>query len=265
MAKSKAAKAEATVSQEQPAAQAAGLPLFFSAPRALESGRHAKATVAPGADYGFARATNSLPLDAIEFIEASKQYPIVFTGGAQPIPVAVVGLEQANYFVDKEGKWTTDAYIPAYVRQYPFVFFERAEEKKFYLCIDEAASNFSLEGTKEGAALYGENGQPSDLTKNALQFCTSYYNHHLITRNLMEDLTKHGLLAPYHSEATLNSGRKVSLSGFQIIDEKKLNALPDDVYLEFRKKGWLAFIYMALASITNWKMLVTKANTSLAN
>jgi hypothetical protein len=264
MAKAKT-KAEVSSAKEQPAAAAAGLPLFFTAPRALESTRHAKATIAPGSDYGFARATNSLPLDAIEFIEAGKEYPIVFTGGTQPIPVAVVGLEQANYFISNDGKWAADTYVPAYVRQYPFVFFERAEEQKFYLCIDEAAPNFALEGAAEGSALYTKDGQPTDLTKNALQFCTSYYNHHLITRNLMADLTKHGLLAPYHSEATLSSGRKVSLSGFQIIDEAKLNALPDDVLLEFRKKGWLAFIYLALASITNWKRLVAKANAQLAN
>ena len=30
----------------------------------------------------------------------------------------------------------------------------------------------------------------------------------------------------------------------QVIDEAKFNAMPDEVFLDWRKKGWLALVYL---------------------
>lgn len=250
-------KAEAPASAPaQPTAPAAGLPLFFRKPHPLDVKRHKQAAIRPGSEFSFARATNSIPLNAIEFLEAVRHYPIVFTMGDNPMPVAIVGLERANYFVQADNSWKPGAYIPAYVRQYPFVFFERPEEKKFYLCIDEGAPHFKSAPEEGALRLYKDDDKPSDITNNALQFCTAFYNHYLITRNFCEDLKNHKLLMPYQSEAKLASGKVMNLAGFQMINEKALNQLPDKVFLEFRRKGWLPFIYFMLASAANWKRLI---------
>ncbi len=241
--------------------QAQGLPLFFKQPAVLDVGRHGKATVTPITDYGFTRETNSVPLNAIEFIEAAKFYPIVFTVDETPMPVAVLGLEKGNYFVEATGKWKADSYIPAYVRQYPFIFFEQPEQKQFFLCIDEASDAFHADAVEGGAPIYTD-GKASELSNNALQFCTAYYQHHAITKNLCADLVQHKLLGPFQSEATLASGKKLHLSGFQMIDENAFNALPDEVFLEFRKKGWLAFIYLAMSAASNWKRLMDLAGAA---
>lgn len=248
-------------SQAPSAETPAALPLFFRDPRMLDAKRHAKASVSPGGDFSFARATNSVPLNTLEFMEAVKYYPIVFTGHDDPMPAAVVGLEQENYFVGKDGRWQADTYVPAYVRQYPFIFSGAPDQKTFYLCIDEAAAHYHA-GAHEGAeALYTADGKPSALTDNALKFCTSFYQHHVITKNFCADLKRHKLLVPYQSEIRLTSGKTFGFSGFQIIDEKALNALPDEVFLDFRKKGWIGFIYLALASTSNWKRLADKASS----
>lgn len=232
-----------------------GLPLLYKLPSTLDAVRHAGASINTKADFSFTKSTNSLPINAIEFIEAVKTYPIVFTSDESPLPVVIVGLEKNNYFVKADNSWQGSAYIPAYVRQYPFIFFERVEEKKFYLCVDEAAPQFSATKTENSKALYTADGKPTALTSNALKFCTAFYQHHIITSNFCEDLKEHKLLQPYQSEVALTSGKKARLSGFQMIDEKALNALPDKVYLSFRKKGWLPFIYFSLASTSNWKNL----------
>jgi hypothetical protein len=233
-----------------------GLPLLYKQPSALDAARHAQAAIKSSADFSFALNTNSLPLNTIEFIEAAKTYPIVFTNDKNPLPAAIVGFENRNYFVKPDNSWLGNSYIPAYVRQYPFIFYERREENKFYLCVDEAAPHFSKAQSEGAKPLYNADGTVTELANNALKFCTAFYQHHLITRKFCDDLKEHKLLQPYQSQATLNSGRKVQLSGFNIIDEKALNALPDKVYLSFRKKGWIPFIYFALASTSNWKRLV---------
>ncbi len=232
-----------------------GLPLFYKQPIPLDSLRHATSSVIHKNNFPFAKNVNSIPLNTIEFIEASKTYPIVFTVGENPLPVAIVGLEQENYFINPDNSWRQGTYLPAYVRQYPFIFMEHTKEKKFFLCVDEAAESFS-NTQKDGASkLYNDNGEATEFTNNALKFCTSFYQHHIITSGFCADLQEHKLLQPYSSEVVLSSGRKAQLSGFQMIDEKALNALPNKAYLALRDKGWIPFIYFTLASISNWKNL----------
>lgn len=257
--KTKAASAAPTARKSKPIEAVEGMPLFFRKPAVVDKERHAKAGLKPTTNVAFAQATNSLPLNTIEFLEASKHYPIVFTNEPEPTPTVIVGMETTNYFVDAKGQWAADTYVPAYVRQYPFIFFQPPQGEMYYLCLDEAAEIFTAQAGKRDQALF-DNGEPSELTRRALQFCTSFYQQLAITRNFCADLAKYKLLTPYHSQLTTKDGRKMALSGFNMIDEKAFNALPDEVILEFRRKGWLAFIYLALASATNWKRLLELAN-----
>lgn len=230
--------------------------LFYEKPTVLEKNRHAKAGVSSTSDFSFARNTNSIALSAVEFIEAARCYPIVFTDGEVPAPVALVGLEQANYFVDATGAWREDAYIPAYVRQYPFVFFERQEDQTFFLCVDEAAAHYQAEVTDENTRFFNDAGEPTEMTNHALQFCTAFYQHHHVTRQFCTDLKAMGLLETYQSQIQFPSGRQTSLSNFLMINETAFNALSAEDFLTLRSKGWLPFIYLALTSGANWKRLV---------
>jgi hypothetical protein len=244
--------------QQAPKDEAANLPLFFKNPKPLDMKRHADAGLMPVQDLSFTNETNSILINAVEFFEAAKQYPIVFTQGEVPLPAVIVGLEKQNYFVNEQGSWKPEAYLPAYVRKYPFVFMDMPERKEFLLCIDEGAPQYKEKGGKDSLPLY-KSGQPSELTKNALEFCTAYHNHHQLTRRFCEDLKAHDLLTATRSDAKLFNGREIHLGGFLAIDEKKVNALPDATILEFFKKGWLPLIYSALMSGSNWKKLVDMA------
>jgi hypothetical protein len=122
------------------------LPLFYGAPRPLDSRRHASKRLRATNDLGFARRTNSIPLNGIEFLLAVKHYPIVFTASEPAVPVAVVGLrERENLYIRPDGSWETGAYVPAYVRRYPFIFLEHAGGGQFTLCIDEGSGALSNE------------------------------------------------------------------------------------------------------------------------
>lgn len=241
-----------------PQAQAAdSVPLFFSRPSVMTVERHGKAKMRQNASLAFARPTNSIPLILGEIIEAAKYFPIAFTPGENTVTVAIVGFEKDNYFVDEKGQWLERTYVPAYVRKYPFVFFEVPENGQLALCIDEPLVSFDEEG--DGTPLY-ENGQPTAFTQNALQFCGAYQEQHRITRQLCQELSEMGLLTPQRSDITLASGKELHLSGFQLIDQEKLQKLSDKEVLALHKNGALPFIYYVLQSQSNWKNLLDLAN-----
>lgn len=249
MAKSKIAAAEASVAAD-------ALPLFFKRPATLDSVRHQDAGLRAKADLSFARQCNSVPLNAVEFIEASHHYPIVFTSEAQPVPVAVLGWEQKNHYVTDENLWREGCYVPAYVRQYPFILFEAPNSDSLYLCVDEAAPNYVGEGATGGEDMlpFYVEGQASPASTRALEFANAFLQHMKITRHFCEDLMQHGLLMPYNASATIGGVQK-QLNNFLIIDETAFNALSDEVFLEFRRKGWLGLVYLSLASLANWKAM----------
>src|SRR5690606_12996331 len=111
------------------------LPLFYEQPQAMQPGLHGKLSIVKQTGYAFAARANSVPLVSGEFATACRHFPIVFTDGQQPAPVAVLGLRgQENLFVDGDGQWRANTYIPAYIRRYPFIFLENADQ--FTLCVD---------------------------------------------------------------------------------------------------------------------------------
>lgn len=234
-------------------------PLFFNAPAVMDVERHAKAVIRGDQGYEFAKKTNSIPLNAAELMLAAKFYPIVFTGDENPVPCAIVGLEQDNYFVGEKGEWKAESYIPSYVRKYPFAFTEFPEQKQLALCIDEGSKHYLANGSaKVGSKLY-EAGKPTKFTQNALEFCTAFHNHFILTQKFAAAMKEAGLLTQNQSEAQLYTGRKIHLGGFYVIDQEKFNALSDAKIAELRKNGWLPLVYFCFQSSSNWKSLVDMA------
>ena len=189
----------------------------------------------------------------MECSRAMQSYPIVFTTGDPVVPVAVLGLRGArNQFVEKNGSWRSGAYIPAYIRRYPFILMENPGRLQFTLCIDEA-STLLVDGDVQ--PLF-DGDTATETTDNALQFCSAYQGQHAFTLEFTAALEKYGLLVENRASVALKSGEQLSLSGFRMVDEEKLTALPDDIFLEWRQRGWIALIYCHLLSIGNWQYLV---------
>lgn len=235
------------------------LPMFFRAPQPLDAKRHGQAGLTATRDFSFARGTNSIAINAVEFFEAAKHYPIVFTGEELPMPGVIVGLEQRNYFIDRRGMWKHDAYIPAYVRKYPFLFLDVPEQQQLVLCVDEGAPQYREKASAEAPALF-DGKAPSALCRNALAFCTEYHQHYLSTVALARDIKNAGLLEPMQSNSKLSTGRTIGLGGFYIIDEKRLVELPDATVLDFHKRGIMPLLYASLMSGLNWKRLADMAS-----
>ena len=235
---------------------AGALPLFYRAPYPVSKERHGNQAIRRDANYGFAARANSVPLNAAEFPLAARHYPILFTGGEPAIGIALLGLrDNQNLFVGADGAWDAGTYIPAYIRRYPFIFMAGEQDGRYILCLDENTELLAAED--DGQKLFAD-GEPTDITTRALDFCKAYQQQSDYTRKLGGLLAQHGLFTANRANVTLKSGESLALGGFRMIDGKALDGLDDTAFLELRRAGALPLIYAQLFSTANWAALVAR-------
>src|SRR5436190_2026936 len=86
--------------------------------------------------FGFVAHQHFVPLLAGEFASAALSYPIIFAG-TDRTPLAVMGINTGeNLFFEEDGKVRPDAYLPAYVRRYPFTVASDEALGRMIVCID---------------------------------------------------------------------------------------------------------------------------------
>ncbi|MBD3761033.1 SapC family protein [Sphingomonadaceae bacterium G21617-S1] len=231
-------------------APANALPLFYNDLQPLSSQVHAtwKARNLDKAEF-FAKA-HAVPLTIEEFIPAQRFYPIVFSAGADPVPLALFGLnEGANVFTDENGMPTSNIYVPAYVRRYPFMLARlRPDSDDLSLCFDGTAG--ILGEFEDGVPLF-EGTEPSDATKNTLSFCEQFEQSGMQTNQFVQELVQNKLLTD--GEVTIEQeggGKPFIYRGFQIVAEDRLKELRGDVLRKMTQSGLLPLIYAHLFSLS---------------
>lgn len=230
------------------------LPMFYTSPRPLDRARDKKLRLSRPTHFRFAAKTNAIPLLIDEFPMAAAYYPIVFADGPMPIPAAVVGLKNdSNLFLDAQGRWLAGSYLPAYVRRYPFILMDDPQQKQFVLCIDEASDMLGVQG--EYSLFEGD--EPSSFTKGAMEFCAALRQQGEATDEFVKTLREYNLLRPNDAQIEMPDKSRLQLSGFLVIDPQKFDELPDNIFLQWRKKGWIGLVYAQLLSSHRWQNLVS--------
>lgn len=228
--------------------------IFYEKPVALnrEVHRGLKFKQIPG-NFSFARSTNSIPLAGVEFASAARDYPLVFSGSdaSNTLAVALVGLTQdENYFVDNDGQWQ-GAYVPAFVRRYPFVLAEQ-EGGQLAVCLDEACPGFNA---ADGEPLFDEAGVERPFLKNTLEFLTEYQGRMRQTQAFIQRLHEWALLKPQVIQVAPEGRPRSVLQGMQVVDEQKLMELDEARVQTLFKSGELGWIYAHLISLGNLQRL----------
>jgi hypothetical protein len=227
---------------------------MFKKPCPLDRVAHKSLTLDRKAGFGFARDQIAVPATLGEFAAAARDYPIVFAGDS-PQPFLLLGLREGkNLMVDDSGKWRKGRYVPAHLRRYPFAFME-TPDKKFVVCIDEAAEHFTAEQKVDAQPLFVD-GSPAPMVGDAMKFLAAFQNEFLATQEFGAALVEEGLLIERRAMVEpAGGGSPFSLMGFRIIDEQKLAAVKDETFLSWRKRGWVAPIYFHLQSLNNFALL----------
>ena len=239
------------ISPEDKAPASQKLPLLYRTLVPLAPERHADLRLGETRDFSFAATANAIPLTVDEIPTSMRDYPIVLAAGDPATPVALVGFEQGkNSFVDADGAWQAGAYVPAYVRRYPFgLVRESAEADRHILCADLSSTLF--EQGDSGQPLFNEDGSAADAATRALEFCQRYVAATERTRAVMREAQELGLIGP--SEVTITrDGVKRKVDGFAIISEEKLRALDDAKLADLVRRGVTTIFAAQQLSLANF-------------
>jgi len=234
--------------------------LFYERPVPLNRVEHKDLRLKGVPNMQFAATAHSVPLTGVEFAAAARDMPILFAGQsvADAGPMALLGLRQnENLFVDADGQWERNAYIPAFVRRYPFVLAEKPagqEGDDFTVFLDEAFAGF---GSTEGERLFKEDGSDSEMLTNAVGFLGEFQQHVARTHWFMDQLRKHDLLEPRNIRLE-KDGKSLNLNGLFVVNEEKLRQLDEKTAYEFAKEGVYGWVYAHLLSLANIDRVVQR-------
>lgn len=219
--------------------------------------RHAKWGVTGTERFDFAKNTNSVPLSAVEFPAASKEYSIVFAKSKEGMmPIAILGVRTGeNVFVDEEGAWN-GRYIPAFIRRYPFVFSTGDEGKTLTLCLDEGYPGCNEGG--EGERLFTDDGVNSPYLEKVIAFLREYQENFQRTQVFCKRLEELELLEPMGAQFKTPDGKDGSLGGFYVVSREKLKQIPQEKIAEMVKSDELEMIYLHLNSMRNLRETIKR-------
>ena len=227
------------------------LPLFYNDLMPLNSRDHAKWHSKSIDSAKWLVGQHAIPLTVDEFVQAQRDYPIVFSSGDNPLPLALMGLnEGVNTFVDDEGKVNDPVYLPAYIRRYPFMLAKlQPNSDELSLCFDpttDAVGEF-----KDGEALFDDEGKPAAATQRVLEFCQHFEEAGQRTKNFIDELKKHELLMDGEIAISTNDNpdNPYIYRGFQMINQEKLREVRGDVPRTWNQNGLIALIYAHLFSL----------------
>jgi hypothetical protein len=235
-----------------PAPENSGLPPLYQRVRPIEPARHAEWGIADLRSYTFAAKSRAIPITGAEFPTAARDYPSVFVTKPTPMAAILVGLRpDENLFVDGKGTWRPGSYMPAYLRRYPFLIAQSPDGDRLILCVDEGSELVS----DKAPLRFFEDGKRSKYLDRMLQLGADIHRDQVRTAQIVLLLEKLGLLIERRIEVGLPGGERIGFQGFGVVDERKLNELPDDKFLELRRSGGLGLVYLHLVSFANLRQL----------
>ena len=117
------------------------LPLFYKDLMPLNSRDHANWRARTVEKASWLAGQHAIPLTVEEFPLAQRHFPIVFSTGDNPVPLALMGLNEGiNVFFDEQGTLLGDHYVPAYIRRYPYLLAKlQPDKEEMSLCFDPSA------------------------------------------------------------------------------------------------------------------------------
>jgi hypothetical protein len=250
-----------TTAAEAPPVQLSGQLLFYKNPEPLNRQVHANLGLkAQDKPFAFVAQTHLVPLLIGEFAPASLSYPIVFMGEPRR-PAAVMGVRAGeNLFASAEAGMEPHAYVPFYVRRYPFALANDNANKQAVVIIDRDSELLS----ETPDAPFFQNGEATQLVTDMIKFCEGFEQNRLATEAFCQVIEDLDLLELQYTDYTPRNadgspGEPQRIAEYFAVSEAKLNGLAADKLAELRDNGALRQIYAHMNSLAGWEKLMAIA------
>lgn len=216
--------------------------------------RHGRLKILDKRSYRFAEDYYIVSLQVNELFRAAATYPIVFVENNDGYrPYALLGLKRGeNLFTDSDGRWNA-GYIPTVVRTHPFVLGKAEDRDAMMVCVDLESD---LVSESEGQPLFDESGKPTEVVENAQKALSELQRYVDFTRRFSDDLKDRGLLSPLDIKIREKGNDPQHIEGCYGINEKRLNEMTDEAFLELRRSGILPLIYAQTMSMGQMERLL---------
>lgn len=202
--------------------------------------------------FDFAANINAVPIVMQELPMAAKFFPIVFTADEPITMLAVLGIRNGqNLFVDENGDWQADTYIPTYIRRYPFFIAKPDEKSEPIICIDDTSPFFSPDGD---VALFKDEN-PTDELSRIMDFTRNYEQQSAWANEFSQALTEKDILEGQRVSFKEDEEVKANVDGFKTISRPKFDDLDGKILKEWLGKNWLDASILHLASGSNFDAL----------
>jgi hypothetical protein len=245
------------MSQTAPAPEITGRMLMYDRPVLLNRETHGGLGITPTEQpFSFCAKLRAVPITVLEVSLAMRHYPVIFSTKENPVLLAVLGvIDDVNLFVDAKGNWEQGAYVPSYIRRYPFAVATENDGDRFAIVIDEG-----FKGIVQGGQLpFFSEGGPSKSTEQAIEFCKAYEQERRATEGALANLAKFDLLTAQAAQyAPPGTTEQRTFAEYFAVDALRLDQLPDDRFVELRKTGLLPVLYAHLMSFSNWRDLLNR-------
>lgn len=229
------------------------LPLLYKDLAPLSSVDHASWKTRQLESAPWLQDQHAIPVTVDEFASAQRFFPIIFSAGESPVPLALLGLnEGVNVYMGEDGKFTENVYVPAYVRRYPFMLAKlRPDTDELSVCFDPTAD--AIGPFDDGEPLFVD-GQPADATKQILEFCEQFEQAGQRTEAFMKDLVESELLMDGELSIQPDPEKPPFIyRGFQMVNEEKLRDLRGDQLRKMNQSGLLPLVYAHLFSLAQMR------------
>lgn len=251
-----------------------GQVMFYRKPELLSKEMHGKlgVNVSP-TRFGFAVDNHLAPLTVQEFAPASTCYPVIFVG-PEYNPVAVLGMQEGqNLFATKENGFDYDAYVPAFIRRYPFVLAQpdasvpADQAGRLLVGIDR---DYEFIGEDAAYPFFDEKGEPTEYTQRCMQFCNDFESQVRSTRQFVELLKGLDLFerrttsyTPQNPDGS-SAGEPQLVAEYWGVSEEKLKQLPKETVADMLVNGALQQVYAHINSLYCWDRLMNRHFTRFA-
>ena len=245
------------MSETQQGAQLSGKMFLFQNPELMSKEEHGALGISrPAKPYSFCANVRAIPITINEIPAAMKDYPIIFMSEDNLAPLAVVGVnDDTNLFVDDDGNWEDNRYIPGYVRRYPFGVASESTGDRMAIVIDR-----DFEGIIAGGEVpLFKSDAPTEATQQAIEFCKTYERDRQVSDEFAKRLKDYNIVQMQTAQYTPAASQSPQpFAQYFAVDEEKLNGLSDDQHKELRTSGMAPIIYATMMSLGNWRTLLSR-------